>query len=389
MTNAAKYSRLARLREVMRQKDIDAYVVRNISDLMWITGFEQVFDEEQAHTALITQDVCVIHTDSRYSGAFRAEARRLRNQNLDSAPNSTEDWQIDDVCSKNGQVISIADFILNSLEHYGVPQNARIAIDENCPLKLYRSYEKTLVDCEILPTPSEILALREVKDAQEIEKLKAAQRCAEKGFLETLEAIRPNMTEQEIALKLEFAIRAAGAECLSFPSIVAAGPNGANPHARPSNYKVQKGDLIVFDFGAKYQGYCSDTTRTICVGKPNQKQLSAYNAVKLANLEVARALRKGKTGRQMHELSQEVLASQGFANLMGHSLGHGVGIDIHENPTLSMRNEKELKLGNVVTDEPGVYLSGQFGIRIEDCGVISENGYENFCSLDHELLTLE
>ena len=385
--DTAALSRLARLRDVMRHKNIDAYVVRNISDLMWITGFEQVFDEELAHTAFITQDVCIIHSDSRYSGALRSQAQKLQEQN----PNleQAEIWQIDDVRTKNGQVISIADFVLNSLNYCGVRQNAKIAIDENCPLKLYRSYEKKLKSYEVFPCPSEILALREVKDSAEIEKLKAAQKCAEKGFLELLDNLHPNMTEQEIALKLEFAIRAAGAECLSFPSIVAAGAHGANPHAQPSNYKIQKGDMIVFDFGAKRCGYCSDTTRTICIGKPNQEQLSAYNAVKLTNLEVRRALKAGRTGRQMHELSQAVLASEGFANLMGHGLGHGVGIDIHETPNLSLRNEKPLVAGNVVTDEPGVYLSGKFGIRIEDCGVISDSGYENFCNLDHELLTLE
>ena len=389
-------SRLARLRSVMNKKGIDAYVVRNISDLIWITGFEQVFDEELAHTAFITQDVCIIHTDSRYSGSLRSEMERLLSQSLSRSQNhqrnelpSSEVWQIDDICTKNAKRISTADFVLAALQESGFSQKAKVAFDENCPFKLYRSYKEKLTNYELIFCPSEILALREVKDEAEIEKLKAVQVCAEKGFLEVIETLHTGMTEQEIALKLEFTIRAAGAQSLSFPSIVAAGAHGANPHAQPSAYRIQRGDLIVFDFGAKKCGYCSDTTRVVCMGVPNKEQLRAYNAVKLANSEVRKALSSQKSGKQMHELSQEILANEGFENLMGHALGHGVGIDIHENPTLSLRNEKQLSIGNVVTDEPGVYLNGKFGIRIEDCGVISANGYENFCSLSHELITLE
>ena len=138
--------------------------------------------------------------------------------------------------------------------------------------------------------------------------------------------------------------------------------------------------MVVIDFGARVDGYRSDTTRTLCVGRPSARQLAVYNAVRLANEEVQRRLQPGVTGIEMHKLAEEVLAAEGFGGMMGHGLGHGVGLDIHEEPCLNLRNSQPLPAGAVVTVEPGVYLSGEFGVRTEDCGLVAEQGFESFLS---------
>lgn len=179
-----------------------------------------------------------------------------------------------------------------------------------------------------------------------------------------------------------------GAEGLAFPSIVACGANGASPHSVPGATKLEAGQCVVMDFGARAQGYCSDMTRTMFLGEPSERLRAGYAAICDANEQVEAVLRPGMTGKEAHELAEHVLAEHGFAGKMGHSLGHGVGIDIHEEPLLSPRNGAPLAPGNVVTVEPGVYLAGDFGMRLEDFGVITENGYEVFTQSTHEMIVL-
>lgn len=362
-------ARVEKLRGLLADEGLDAIVVRSTTDLQWLTGFESVFDTEQAHTAVVTKDECVIHTDSRYSTAMRAAAAE---EGL---------WTVDD------ERDSAAAFAERALGAAGLA-GAAVAIDADTPLSLYRALAEKLPDVEFAERKGDILRLRQVKEPEEVERMIKAQRVAEHALMEVLDKIHAGQTEAEVSLMLEFAMRSRGAQELAFANIVASGPNSANPHAIPGKRRLAKGDLVVIDFGARVDGYRSDTTRTVVVGQPNEEQLRIYNAVKRANAEVRNTVRAGVTGIEMHKLAEQILAEEGFEGLMGHGLGHGVGLDIHEEPCLNLRNDEPLPAGVIVTVEPGVYVAGQNGVRIEDCGQVTEDGFKSFCTLTHELMVV-
>ena len=179
-----------------------------------------------------------------------------------------------------------------------------------------------------------------------------------------------------------------GASGLAFSSIVATGANGASPHAIPGATVLEAGQCVVLDFGARALGYCSDMTRTVFLGEPEGKMLDAWLTMRRANEEVEAMIRPGVTGAEAHNHAERVLAEGGFGGLMGHGLGHGVGIDIHEQPVLNPRNLKPLAAGNVVTVEPGIYIPGEFGMRLEDFGVVTDEGFDVFTESTHELIVL-
>jgi Xaa-Pro aminopeptidase len=364
------FKRIEKVRKLLREQNLDAIIVRNTSDLMWLTGFDGVFDTEQAHVAIILHDSCILHTDSRYVTAMREHAQ-------------TEGiWQID------ASRLREPKFVAQTLEDLKL-KTGRIAIDTSMPLGTYRSYSDELPNARFKERSGDILKLRAVKDEDEIALMKSAQQIASQAFTDTLAHLQVGMTEREVSLELEFNMRKGGADELAFANIIASGPNSANPHAVPSARALEPGDLVVFDFGARSCGYRSDTTRTVSVGGPTVEQQYIYDTVRLANAEVAHAIKIGATGAQLQKLAEDVLAGKGYENRMGHSLGHGVGIDIHELPVLGLSNKEPLVAGNVVTDEPGIYLSGSNGVRIEDCGVVTETGFESFCELTHELQVIE
>ena len=184
--------------------------------------------------------------------------------------------------------------------------------------------------------------------------MKSAQAITDEAFIYIITFMKPGMTEREVQVELEDWMLRHGASGLAFSSIVATGANGASPHAIPGKTKLEAGQCVVMDFGARAHGYCSDMTRTVFIGQPDAKMRSAYDAMRQANERVEAALRPGVTGADMHQLAEDVLAAGGFAGKMGHGLGHGVGIDIHEEPVLSPRNTAPLAPGNVVTVEPGI-----------------------------------
>lgn len=362
--------RIERLRALMEQRGLDAVIARSTTDLMWLTGFERVFDTEQAHIAVVTRDACALHTDMRYSTAMRT---RAKDEGI---------WQIDD------ERVSAAKFVAAFLQGAGL-QGGKVLIDADISLALYRALVEENPKVEFVEGHGDILALRAVKEPEEVELMKAAQEVASKSFLEFVGKLHVGMTERDASLELELAMRKNGADELAFANIVASGANSANPHSVPGDRTLQPGDLVVVDFGARLNGYRSDTTRTLCIGQPSKEQLRIYETVKLANEEVRHSIKAGVTGAEMQAVAEAVLAAAGFGGKMGHALGHGVGLDIHEAPLLSPRYDKPLVAGNVVTDEPGIYITGQNGVRIEDCGVVTADGYVNFCGLSHELVVVE
>ena len=241
---------------------------------------------------------------------------------------------------------------------------------------------------ELLPESKLISDCRIVKDAAEIAELQKAQNVADAAFAEVLKHVKVGMTEIELRNEFDYLIRKFGGDDNSFDTIVGSGPNGALCHAYPGPRKIQNGDFVVMDFGARVNGYCSDMTRTVFVGQPDARMRAAYETLREANERVEAAIKPGVTGAQMHQMAEDALAAGGFAGKMGHGLGHGVGIDIHEEPVLSPRNKEPLVPGNVVTVEPGIYLEGDFGMRLEDFGVVTETGFQVFTQSTHDMVII-
>lgn len=233
-----------------------------------------------------------------------------------------------------------------------------------------------------------ITALREVKTKGELDLIKKAQKIAEDAFLHILNFIRTGVTEKQIALELDYYMLRNGAEAISFETIAVSGENSSLPHGVPSDKKVKKGDFITMDFGAVYGGFHSDMTRTVIVKEPSEEQLLIYETVLSAQRAALSILKPGVKGVDVDKAARDIINNAGYGARFGHGTGHGVGLEIHEIQTLSPRSKDILSVGNVITVEPGIYIPGKFGVRIEDMAVITKDGYENLTNCEKELICL-
>ena len=373
-------SRLERMRENMSACGIDDFYCRDISNVQWLTEFEGVFDDESAHLAFVTPKKAFVHTDSRYADA------------CDRASQHTP-WVIDACGGAHATWVARQFAAFHAAA--GTPEGENVCamgIEDAIELREFRELERAFSEAKWKPrfveTDGFVKKMRAVKDERELSAMRAAQAITDAAFEHIVEFMGEGMTELEVKRELEETMRRLGAEGLAFDSIVASGPNGAAPHSIAGERRLQAGDMVVMDFGARKGGYCSDMTRTVCIGEATPLAREVFAAVREANEAVEAMIRPGRTGAAMHHLAEDVLAHNGFAGKMGHGLGHGVGIDIHELPVLSPRNEAPLEVGNVFTVEPGVYLPGKIGCRLEDFGVVTEDGFEVFTKSTHELVII-
>ena len=399
--------RIARLRKACEDAGLDAYLACNTSDIEWLTAFDGVFDEEEAHVLLVTPDAAMMHTDMRYSNAARRAAAAEGVVEVDDSVVSHVKYVAAAVGGENEEERQVAESAekpadlgeqLAQAEHDAAcndeisSDRCVLGIENAMTIARYTALTKAMKEqphpAKMQATSGFVLALRAVKEPSEIKRLKAAQAITDAAFDHIIGFIRVGMTEREVQIELEDYMRRHGADGLAFSSIVATGENGASPHAIPGSTRLEAGQCVVMDFGAKAYGYCSDMTRTVFLGEPDERLRDAYAAIRAANETVEATLKPGVTGKAMHELAEQILADAGYGGKMGHSLGHGVGIDIHEEPLLAPRNDKPLCAGSVITVEPGVYLPGEFGMRLEDCGVLTEEGYEPFGRSTHEMVIL-
>ena len=233
-----------------------------------------------------------------------------------------------------------------------------------------------------------ITSLRMIKSADEIALMKSAQEIAERAFTHILDFIKPGVTEREVSLELDYFMLRSGAEALSFETIAVSGVNSSVPHGVPSDKKIENGDFVTMDYGAVCGGYHSDMTRTVAVGNVSAEQKKVYDTVLKAQLAALEAMRPGVCCADADRAARDVIEAAGYGEFFGHGTGHGVGIEIHEEPRVSPTAVDILETGNVVTDEPGIYLPGQFGVRIEDMVLITENGFENLTKAPKELIVL-
>ncbi len=229
---------------------------------------------------------------------------------------------------------------------------------------------------------------RSIKDAEEVRKISAAQAITDAAFLEILDFIRPGRTEKEVAAELEYFMRRRGADGLAFETIVASGENGSMPHAVPGDRKIKEGDFVTMDYGAKLDGYCSDMTRTVAVGTLTDEQYKVYDTVLKAHLTSMAAAHPGVIGYDLDKIARDIIYEAGYEGAFGHSLGHSLGLDIHEWPNSTPNRKDVLEDGTIMTIEPGIYLEGRFGVRIENMILITGDGYRNLTGSDRRLITL-
>ncbi len=348
--------RLARLRDQLRRQELDAIVITHPSNRFWLSGYsgEDIPPNESAGHLVISLTDAVLVTSRLNSTLAQQEAQGFR----------VFDRERD---------FARADALV--LQELGV---RRVGIEERAILyRDVRVLQETLGESvELVPVGTLVDDLRVVKTPDELERIARAQAVTDIAFQTVLTELRPGLTEHQVALRLEQALIEAGADGIAFPIAVASGPHGALPHYRPTQRELHPGEPIVIDMGAVVEGYCADLTRTVWLGEPDV-QLERIFAIVLEAIETAEAgIRPGMTGREADALAREVIARAGYAEAFTHSLGHGVGVRVHEAPALSPASDQILEPGHVVTIEPGIYLPGWGGVRIEDLVVIREQGVE-------------
>lgn len=348
--------------EVMKRLQADAIVVSEGNNMRYLSGFRGA-----TGYLYLTRERQVLLTDSRYTVMAKAEA---------------PDFEVIEI--QSGQ--TYGELLFAEMEKDGAKQ---VAYED--AYMLCQTFAQIQEKCEnrlTIPLGKELDLLRAVKEEWELEYLAKAEAIGDAAFAHILNVIKPGITEMAIAAELEYFMKMHGAETLSFETIVASGPNSAMPHAMPSERKLEKGDFVTMDFGCKYQGYCSDMTRTIVLGKANEKQKEIYQVVLDAQLSSLAALKAGLRGCDVDKVARDIIANAGYGDCFGHGLGHSVGLFIHEEPRLS-RLCTDILLPNMIqTVEPGIYVAGFGGVRIEDMVVVTEDGCRNLAVSPKELIEL-
>lgn len=354
--------RYSKVIDLLEKKGLDAVLVSDAFNMRYFSGFTG-----GTGYLLITKKNKYLFTDSRYTIAAKAQAPDYTVVEVDASR---------DYCNEINAVTDAE--TLNTLAF----EAKRVTYNEYALLK------DRLKIRELVPLGGELAALRRIKTKEEIDLHRQAEHIGDIAFDEIIKEIRPGMTELEIAARLEYIMKMNGAEKLSFESIVASGVNSSKPHAEPGSKKVEPGDFITMDFGCVYEGYCSDMTRTVVLGKASKKQKEIYSTVLKAQLAVLDMLKPGLKGKEYDKVARDIIYGAGYEGYFGHGLGHSVGLEIHEDPRFSMIEEDFIKAGMIMTVEPGIYLPEFGGVRIEDMVVITENGYENLAHSSKELLEL-
>ena len=352
--------RINKLKEKLKEKDIEAFLVTKKENVRYLSQFTGT-----AGKLLITQNDSVFITDFRY---------------LDQAEKQTDGCVIEEINSN----------FINGFSELLKRKNIKNLSFESQDLnfKMYQKLKNKLDLDSLNPVESVVENLRMIKDQAEIAKIKKAVEIADRGFQFLLDFIEVGKTEKEIALELEFFMKRNGGEANAFDFIVASGKRGSLPHGVASDKKVEKGDLVTIDFGTVYQGYHSDITRTVAVGEPQQKLKDIYELVLRAQKKVIAEIRADMSCVEADKIARDLISEAGYKKNFGHGLGHGIGLEIHEAPRVSYSSEDELKAGMVVTDEPGIYISGLGGVRIEDDLLITETGCEVLNTAPKELIIL-
>jgi Xaa-Pro aminopeptidase len=347
-------SRGERLAELVAEREFDQLFVSDLVNVRYLTGFTGTNG-----ACLVSSDALIFFTDFRYT------ERAAREVGQEWERPEAERELIPQIVARMSGPVGFED------AHLSVRQLARLeaAADDQV---------------ELVPAGDMVEQLRMVKEPEELERIAAAAELADDVYRWAIERGLAGRTERDVARACEARLRELGAEP-SFPPIVAAGENGALPHAEPGDREIGGGELVVFDMGALLDGYCSDCTRTYATGEVGEEARELYDLVLRAQAAALDAIRAGASGKAVDAVPREMIAEAGHGDHFGHGTGHGVGLEVHEGPRLATTSEDELAEGNVVTVEPGVYVPGRFGVRIEDLVVVTGDGHRNLSGLPKEL----
>jgi Xaa-Pro aminopeptidase len=342
-----------RLEALLAERELDRMLVTDLTNVRYLTGFTGTNG-----ACVCGPGVRLFLTDFRYTERAEAEV---------------EGWET---------VTVSADWLKGIAERL----QGRVGFeDDHMSVRLREKLTEKLADgTEMLAAGGRVEELRRVKDDEELAKIAEASKLADEVWRWSLERGLAGRSEREVARAAEARIRELGGDP-SFPAIVAAGPNGALPHAEPGEREIGRGELVVFDMGAQLDGYCSDGTRTFATGEPGEAASAVYEVVREAQAASLEAIKAGVKGEDVDKVARDVIDAAGHGDRFGHGLGHGVGLEVHEAPRLSLRSDDLLAAGEVVTVEPGVYLPGEVGVRIEDLVVVTDDGLRNLSTLPKEL----
>lgn len=352
-------ARLQRLVELLPEAGVDLLLVTNLINVRYLTGYTG-----SNGLALIGPHNLTFITDFRYVEQAAEEV----------------DPSFEPVQAPQDLFEAIAEALGPAELRLGF-EDAHVSVRG-----LGRLHELLPDRAQLVPAGNLVEGLRAVKEPEEIERIRAATMLADGAFERVIGDGLVGRTEREVSIALEQELRIRGAQRPSFETIVAGAGQGALPHAKPGDREITAGELVVIDWGAELDGYCSDCTRTVAAGEPGEEARSIYKLVLVAQKKGVQEVRAGADCREVDRLARELIDAGGYGEYFGHGLGHGVGLEVHEGPRLSQRAEGELRSGNVVTVEPGIYLPGRFGVRIEDLVVVAENGCEILTSVQKELI---
>ncbi|MCM1306995.1 MAG: Xaa-Pro peptidase family protein [Butyrivibrio sp.] len=345
----------------LKEKNLDAIIVSDPYNMRHISGFRG--GEGYVY---VSGSRKVIITDSRYTEAADNE----KKEGFEVIDSRRSDMEIlkELAASDKAARIGFEDLFVTCAD-YG-------SLKEKCGFE------------NMVPLGDSLNRRRSVKTAEELEYLRKAEAIGDKAFESVLGYLKPGLTELEVAAYLEYSMKMNGASGLGFETIAASGPNTSMPHAVPGGRKLEKGDFVTMDFGCNYEGYCSDMTRTVVIGKASDKQKEIYGVVLEAQLAAIDAIRAGVKGCDIHNIAADIIAKAGYGEYFGHGLGHSVGLYIHEVPMFSPREKEAIPEGAVLTVEPGIYVPGLGGVRIEDMGAVTKDGYDNFTHSPKELIEI-
>lgn len=354
-------ARVEKLRQYLQQEELEAYLVNRPENRRYLSGFTG-----SNGWLLLTADRQLLLTDFRY---------------LEQAAAQAPGWEIVDLGDQP------LDKLVQTIKAAGV-KNIGFEADF-LPFKQGQTLLEKLQPLELLAREGLVEKLRWLKDETELALIEKAVHIADQAFQQLLPLIKPGISELELALELELLLRRLGSERLAFPSIVASGPRSSLPHAAPGERRLQAGDFLKLDFGAVWQGYHSDMTRTVVLGRASSEQKKVYETVLQAQLAALAAIQPGLTGREVDRVARDIITAAGYGQNFGHGLGHSLGLVIHEEPRLSPLGDVVLEAGMVMTVEPGIYLPGWGGVRIEDVVVVTPEGCRVLTNTPKSLLEIE
>ncbi len=349
-----------RIAETLEKYGLDAVMLTGEANRFYAAGFNTTGEDG---IAVVTKDKNYFMTDSRY---------------IEAVQNNVNDAVIGLVDGNKDYLKWLQDIIAeHKIQRLGFEEESMTVV----------SYQKYCnhFDCELVPASAMMTKLRSQKSDDELKIMRQAQKIAEKALNQMISEIKIGMTEKEIAARLQYLMITYGAEKTSFDTIVASGPNSSMPHAVPTDRAVQNGDFITIDMGCVYKGYCSDMTRTFALGSATDEMREVYDIVLKAQLAGITKARAGVSGYEVDKAARDVITEAGYGEYFGHGFGHSLGIEIHEDPNANTRNKEALPVNAVISAEPGIYIPGKFGVRIEDTLILREDGNENLMSIGKEL----